>query len=203
MRPFLRPDPDSGEIRDHRDLEAVVRALVSRTARNIDERTLGTLRIPSGAVSVADPLNHLHKQSLVRRAPIGEHDVSTVHDSDASTLAALVVRFAEGDITAVERAVVSWPFADERVFSLASGCCAVFDSDPVAKLAPPKLEALTAMIASATRDAPAAVVSPPRARSWNIVVCRAPKQTDGYYSTHWALGRSGPLALVVDFAALE
>jgi hypothetical protein len=198
----LGADPETGEIRDPRDIHAVVRALVTGSHTGVRERVvLGKVRLRSGMISVADPRDHLHKQPLVRSAPIGEHSVTALYGSDPTTAVALVIHFADGEVTDVERAPSC---AGPSRTSVRSPCARApaqsSISDPIARLTPPKLEELSEAIASAIADAPAALVSLPRVRTWNVVACRVPGPTHGFYSTHWALGRQGPLALVVDFA---
>lgn len=199
MPTVLTTDPETGELGDPRDLPQTVLSLLRRDHPELGEVfDLGDLRAPSGCIAITDPVEHLHKQPLARRAPRGEHAVSLLRARDGE-LGAVVVSFGPGEVASVERVAWVWPFADARRFAVESGLVALFDYDRVGGLDPIQSSRFAALAALGP-DRPAAIVALPRVR-WNAIVCRPPPSGNHFYSAHWALGpRDEPLALVVDFA---
>ena len=75
------------------------------------------------------------------------------------------------------------------------------DYDEVNELDPIRTERLS-LLSSLPPDVSGALVSLPRVRKWNAVVCRPAPDGNHFYSAHWALDAAGAtLALILDFAA--
>ncbi len=194
-------NPETGELSDRRDMPTVVSSLLRRAHPQLaDFRELGALRTRTGCLAVVDPISHLHKQPLSRRAPKGEHPVSLC-TTQGGELGAVLVSFAQGEVASVERATWVWPFADSLRYGVESGLVALLDYDEVNELDPIRTERLS-LLSSLPPEIPGAVVSLPRVRKWNAVVCRPAPDGNHFYSAHWALDAAGaPLALILDFAA--
>jgi hypothetical protein len=197
----LGMNPDTGEILDVRDLPRTIQALVDGVHPEVRSvQRLGELRLVTRSIAVVDPILHLHKSALVRHVPSGKHEVTLLLGDDPTVVGAAVVRFAEGKVATVERAVATWPFACDRAFSLASGLAGVVDYNGVNRLDPDRRAELSAL-AQLAPGSIGAIVSLPRLRRWSMMVCRPAPDGDGFYSSHWALDAcDAPLALVVDFA---
>lgn len=194
-------NPETGELSDRRDMPTVVSSLLRRAHPQLaDIRELGPLRTTTGCLAVVDPISHLHKQPLSRRAPKGEHPVSLCM-TQGGEVGAVLVSFAQGEAASVERATWVWPFADSVRYGVESGLVALFDYDEVNELDPIRTERLS-RLASLPPDVSGALVSLPRVRKWNAVVCRPAPDGNHFYSAHWALDAGGAtLALILDFAA--
>ena len=194
-------NPETGELSDRRDMPTVVSSLLRRAHPQLaDFRELGALRTRTGCLAVVDPISHLHKQPLSRRAPKGEHPVSLC-TTQGGEIGAVLVSFAQGEVASVERATWVWPFADSLRYGVESGLVALLDYDEVNELDPIRTERLS-LLSSLPPEIPGAVVSLPRVRKWNAVVCRPAPDGNHFYSAHWALDAAGaPLALILDFAA--
>src|SRR5688572_11504991 len=100
---ILSVDPETGELTDPRDLPRTIRALLQGHPQVRSVHELGKLRLPSGELSIADT-DHLHKRPLARRVPRRQHPVTLLCGDDPSEVGAVVIRFGEGTIAAVERA---------------------------------------------------------------------------------------------------
>ena len=194
-------NPETGELSDRRDMPTVVSSLLRRAHPQLaDFRELGALRTRTGCLAVVDPISHLHKQPLSRRAPKGEHPVSLC-TTQGGELGAVLVSFAQGEVASVERATWVWPFADSLRYGVESGLVALLDYDEVNELDPIRTERLS-LLSSLPPDVSGALVSLPRVRKWNAVVCRPAPDGNHFYSAHWALNAGGAtLALILDFAA--
>ena len=194
-------NPETGELSDRRDMPTVVSALLRRAHPQLaDIRELGVLRTTTGCLAVVDPIAHQHKQPLSRRAPKGEHPVSLC-TTQGGEVGAVLVSFEQGEAASVERATWVWPFADSVRYGVESGLVALFDYDEVNELDPIRTERLS-RLASLPPDVSGALVSLPRVRKWNAVVCRPAPDGNHFYSAHWALNAGGAtLALILDFAA--
>ncbi len=194
-------NPETGELSDRRDMPTVVSALLRRAHPQLaDIRELGALRTTTGSLAVVDPIAHQHKQPLSRCAPKGEHPVSLCM-TQGGEVGAVLVSFAQGEVASVERATWVWPFADAVRYGVESGLVALFDYDEVNELDPIRTERLS-LLASLASDVSGALVSLPRVRKWNAVVCRPAPDGNHFYSAHWALNAGGAtLALILDFAA--
>lgn len=194
-------NPETGELSDRRDMPTVVSALLRRAHPQLaDIRELGALRTTTGSLAVVDPIAHQHKQPLSRCAPKGEHPVSLCM-TQGSEVGAVLVSIAQGNVASVERATWVWPFADAVRYGVESGLVALFDYDEVNELDPIRTERLS-LLASLASDVSGALVSLPRVRKWNAVVCRPAPDGNHFYSAHWALNAGGAtLALILDFAA--
>jgi hypothetical protein len=191
---------ETGELSDRRDMPTVVSALLRRAHPQLaDIRELGALRTRTGCLAVVDPISHLHRQPLSRGAPKGEHPVSLC-TTQGGEIGAVLVSFAQGEVASVERATWVWPFADSLRYGVESGLVALLDYDEVNELDPIRTERLS-LLSSLPPEVPGAVVSLPRVRKWNVVVCRPAPDGNHFYSAHWALDAAGaPLALILDFA---
>lgn len=196
----LEANPETGELFDSRDIAATVTALFRRAhPQVVGIFSLGSFRTKSGRIAVVDPIAHLHKQPLVRRAPKGEHSVSLC-TTRGGEVGAVIVAFAQGEVASVERATWVWPFADASRFAVDSGLVALCDYEEVGELDPIRRERLSALTAL-TPDVPGALVALPGIRKWNVLVCRPAPEGNHFYSAHWALDTAGePIALIVDFA---
>lgn len=194
-------NPETGELSDRRDMPTVVSALLRRAHPQLaDIRELGALRTTTGSLAVVDPIAHQHKQPLSRCAPKGEHPVSLCM-TQGGEVGAVLVSFAQGEAASVERATWVWPFADSVRYGVESELVALFDYNEVNELDPIRTERLS-LLASLASDVSGALVSLPRVRKWNAVVCRPAPDGNHFYSAHWALDAGGaPLALILDFAA--
>lgn len=194
-------NPETGELSDRRDMPTVVSALLRRAHPQLaDIRELGALRTTTGSLAVVDPIAHQHKQPLSRCAPKGEHPVSLCM-TQGGEVGAVLVSFAQGEAASVERATWVWPFADSVRYGVESELVALFDYNEVNELDPIRTERLS-LLASLASDVSGALVSLPRVRKWNAVVCRPAPDGNHFYSAHWALDASGAtLALILDFAA--
>ena len=194
-------NPETGELSDKRDMPTVVSALLRRAHPQLaDIRERGALRTTTGCLAVVDPIAHLHKQPLSRRAPKGEHPVSLCM-TQGGEVGAVLVSFAQGEVASVERATWVWPFADSVRYGVESGLVALFDYDEVNELDPIRTERLS-RLASLPPDVSGALVALPRVRKWNAVICRPAPDGNHFYSAHWALDAGGAtLALILDFAA--
>jgi hypothetical protein len=194
-------NPETGELSDRRDMPTVVSALLRRAHPQLaDIRELGALRTTTGSLAVVDPIAHQHKQPLSRCAPKGEHPVSLCM-TQGSEVGAVLVSIAQGNVASVERATWVWPFADSVRYGVESGLVALFDYDEVNELDPIRTERLS-LLSSLPPDVSGALVSLPRVRKWNAVVCRPAPDGNHFYSAHWALDAGGAtLALILDFAA--
>ena len=194
-------NPETGELSDKRDMPTVVSALLRRAHPQLaDIRERGALRTTTGCLAVVDPIAHLHKQPLSRRAPKGEHPVSLCM-TQGGEVGAVLVSFAQGEVASVERATWVWPFADSVRYGVESGLVALLDYDEVNELDPIRTERLS-RLASLPPDVSGALVALPRVRKWNAVICRPAPDGNHFYSAHWALNAGGAtLALILDFAA--
>jgi hypothetical protein len=194
-------NPETGELSDKRDMPTVVSALLRRAHPQLaDIREREALRTTTGCLAVVDPIAHLHKQPLSRRAPKGEHPVSLCM-TQGGEVGAVLVSFAQGEVASVERATWVWPFADAVRYGVESGLVALFDYNEVNELDPIRTERLS-LLSSLPPDVSGALVSLPRVRKWNAVVCRPAPDGNHFYSAHWALNAGGAtLALILDFAA--
>lgn len=194
-------NPETGELSDRRDMPTVVSALLRRAHPQLaDIRELGALRTTTGSLAVVDPIAHQHKQPLSRCAPKGEHPVSLCM-TQGGEVGAVLVSFAQGEAASVERATWVWPFADSVRYGVESELVALFDYNEVNELDPIRTERLS-LLASLASDVSGALVSLPRVRKWNAVVCRPAPDGNHFYSAHWALDAGGAtLALILDFAA--
>ena len=194
-------NPETGELSDRRDMPTVVSALLRRAHPQLaDIRELGALRTTTGSLAVVDPIAHQHKQPLSRCAPKGEHPVSLCM-TQGGEVGAVLVSIAQGKVASVERATWVWPFADSVRYGVESGLVALLDYDEVNELDPIRTERLS-LLASLASDVSGALVSLPRVRKWNAVVCRPAPDGNHFYSAHWALDAGGAtLALILDFAA--
>jgi hypothetical protein len=199
---FLLPHPETGEIVDRRDVPGTILELLRSPGHSQVRRVqkLGALRLRSGEVSIADPVSHLHKQPLVRGAPRGQHEVTLLCGEEPSEVGAVVVRFGEGEIVTVERAQGTWPYQDERTFSLPGGLGGIFDYAMASRLTPDGVREIASLV-KLEDGQPGALISLPRVRTWNVALFRPSPAGDPFYSTWWALdGEGSPLALVVDCA---
>ena len=196
-------NPETGELSDRRDMPTVVSSLLRRAHPQLaDFRELGALRTRTGCLAVVDPISHLHKQPLSRRAPKGEYLVSLCM-TQGGEVGAVLVSFAQGEFASIERATWVWPFADSLRYGVESGLVALLDYDEVNELDPIRTERLS-RLASLPPDVSGALVSLPRVRKWNAVICRPAPDGNHFYSAHWALDAGGAtLALILDFAAFE
>ena len=194
-------NPETGELSDKRDMPTVVSALLRRAHPQLaDIRELGALRTTTGSLAVVDPIAHQHKQPLSRCAPKGEHPVSLCM-TQGGEVGAVLVSIAQGNVASVERATWVWPFADSVRYGVESGLVALFDYNEVNELDPIRTERLS-LLSSLPPDVSGALVSLPRVRKWNAVVCRPAPDGNHFYSAHWALDAGGAtLALILDFAA--
>lgn len=194
-------DPETGELSDRRDMSTVVSALLRRTHPQVAGVVeLGAFRTTTGELAVVDPIAHLHKQPLSRRAPKGEHPVSLC-TTQGGEVGAVLVSLAQGAVASVERATWVWPFADSTRYGTKSGLVALVDYNEVNELDPVRTERLSSL-ASLPPEVLGSFVSLPRVRKWNAVVCRPASDGNHFYSAHWALDAAGqPLALILDFAA--
>ncbi len=194
-------NPETGELSDKRDMPTVVSALLRRAHPQLaDIRELGALRTTTGCLTIINPIAHQHKQPLSRRAPKGEYLVSLCM-TQGGEVGAVLVSFAQGEVASVERATWVWPFADSVRYGVESGLVALFDYNEVNELDPIRTERLS-LLSSLPPDVSGALVSLPRVRKWNAVVCRPAPDGNHFYSAHWALDAGGAtLALILDFAA--
>ncbi|MDC0670179.1 hypothetical protein [Nannocystis radixulma] len=197
---ILVENPETGELTDPRELPRTIRALLQGHPQVRSVHELGKLRLPGGEVSIADT-HQLHKQPLVRSVPRRQHPVTLLCGDDPTEVGAVVIRFGEGEVATVERALNTFPYDEDDRLRLQGKHCAVFDYRTVRNLHEPERERISALLVLGDEQPGALIAIPGLSRPWNVLVFRPALDGDTFYSMWWALdGEGSPLALVIDCA---